>query len=448
MNSSRITVFIVGLFFGVSVLAANFATTSQTDVTAPTITQNPVTSVQAGLVQITWGTNEVSDSRIFFGESSDSLLRVAGDIDFSTSHSVKLPQLQQNQTYYYKLVSVDPSGNVLTSNVYSFVAPILTPTLTVSKTGTGSGTVSGSGVDCGANCYSSFAPGSTVTLITSPAVGSSLTGWAPTSCGAPFTISTNTLCTATFTLLNYTLTLNKTGTGNGTVGGSGSFAYGTTVTPIATADAGSSFAGWTPASCSSSFSLTSDTTCSAAFNLLPVSYKLSTTVSGSGSVISDPAGILCNSGTCNANYAQNTTVMLSATPATGYYFIGWSGGDCFGTGACSINLSTNKSITANFGQNPPNSVTLKVTKSGKGSVTDLAGNRLNCGSACSYPYTKNTMVTLYALADTGNTFMTWGGACPAGKSNCTLVMSSDLTVSADFKNTYLLILPAINLLLQ
>jgi hypothetical protein len=76
-------------------------------------------------------------------------------------------------------------------------------------------------------------------------------------------------CTATFTLNQYTLTVNQDGKGSGMVGGGGTFAYGTTVTPTASPAAGSTFAGWTPPSCGSPFTLTADTTCTATFNLNP-----------------------------------------------------------------------------------------------------------------------------------------------------------------------------------
>ncbi|CAK0780666.1 hypothetical protein CCP4SC76_7520002 [Gammaproteobacteria bacterium] len=51
--------------------------------------------------------------------------------------------------------------------------------LTVSRLGTGSGTVtsSPSGIDCGATCSSNFTSGTSVTLTTTPATGSTFAGW-------------------------------------------------------------------------------------------------------------------------------------------------------------------------------------------------------------------------------------------------------------------------------
>lgn len=64
---------------------------------------------------------------------------------------------------------------------------------------------------------------------------------------------------------------------------------------------------------------------------------LSVSVSGFGSVVSRPAGINCPS-SCSANFAANSNVSLSATPASGWSFAGW-GGACSGLGnPCSVTI--------------------------------------------------------------------------------------------------------------
>jgi uncharacterized repeat protein (TIGR02543 family) len=66
---------------------------------------------------------------------------------------------------------------------------------------------------------------------------------------------------------------------------------------------------------------------------------------GSGIVTSSPSGIDC--GTACTATIQATSVTLSATPAAGYVFTGWSGA-CSGTGTCTIS-ATPASVTATFG---------------------------------------------------------------------------------------------------
>jgi endo-1,4-beta-xylanase len=68
--------------------------------------------------------------------------------------------------------------------------------------------------------------------------------------------------------------------------------------------------------------------------------------SGSGTVTSAPAGINCG-GTCSASYASGTGVTLTAAPAGGSTFAGWSG-SCSGTGACTVSMTAARSVTATF----------------------------------------------------------------------------------------------------
>ena len=68
---------------------------------------------------------------------------------------------------------------------------------------------------------------------------------------------------------------------------------------------------------------------------------------GPGTVSSSPGGINCGS-TCSASYAGSSVVTLTAVPAHGANFKGWSGGGCSGTGTCTITLNTAMSVTATF----------------------------------------------------------------------------------------------------
>jgi hypothetical protein len=78
------------------------------------------------------------------------------------------------------------------------------------------------------------------------------------------------------------------------------------------------------------------------------SYTLSVSKAGTGSggVTSAPAGINCGTD-CSEPYTSGTSVTLTATPAAGSTFTGWSG-DCSGTGSCSVTMNAAKSVTATF----------------------------------------------------------------------------------------------------
>lgn len=68
--------------------------------------------------------------------------------------------------------------------------------------------------------------------------------------------------------------------------------------------------------------------------------------SGSGSVSSSPAGISCGSD-CTEDYTDGTSVTLTASPASGSSFSGWSGA-CSGTESCKVTMDDEKSVNAEF----------------------------------------------------------------------------------------------------
>lgn len=67
---------------------------------------------------------------------------------------------------------------------------------------------------------------------------------------------------------------------------------------------------------------------------------------GSGTVTSSPAGINCGAD-CTEVYNSGTSVTLTATPAIGSVFAGWSG-TCTGTGNCAVTMDAAKSVTVTF----------------------------------------------------------------------------------------------------
>jgi uncharacterized repeat protein (TIGR01451 family) len=82
--------------------------------------------------------------------------------------------------------------------------------------------------------------------------------------------------------------------------------------------------------------------------LLPLTAMLTITRSGTGqgTVTSSQPGINCGAA-CSAGYTHGTVVTLTAVPATGSTFIGWSG-TCAGTGLCQVTVETTTSVNAIF----------------------------------------------------------------------------------------------------
>ena len=103
---------------------------------------------------------------------------------------------------------------------------------------------------------------------------------------------------------------------------------------------------------------------------------------GTGSVASAPAGIACGTD-CGEAYAAGTVVTLTATPAAGSTFAGWSGVGCAGTGACTVTLSGNASVAAAF----TTEAALTVVKAGPGSGTvSSTPAGIACGTDCGEAY--------------------------------------------------------------
>ena len=78
-----------------------------------------------------------------------------------------------------------------------------------------------------------------------------------------------------------------------------------------------------------------------------VNHQLKTTVAGSGEGIINAAGINCGND-CSETYQKNTSVTLNATALNNSVFTGWNG-DCSGQGtSCSLTMTKDMNITANF----------------------------------------------------------------------------------------------------
>jgi uncharacterized repeat protein (TIGR02543 family) len=152
---------------------------------------------------------------------------------------------------------------------------------------------------------------------------------------------------------------------------------------------------------------------------------------GSGTVTSTPAGVSCGT-TCSASYAGGTSVTLTAAPASGSTFAGWSGACTNTTGTCIVSMSAARTVTATFTGSTP-TVTLTVTKSGTGSgtVTSTPAG-VSCGTTCAAGYTSGTSVTLTAAAASGSTFAGWSGACTGTTATCTVSMTQARSVTAAF----------------
>ena len=166
------------------------------------------------------------------------------------------------------------------------------------------------------------------------------------------------------------LTVNKAGTGSGTVssnpagitcGGvcTAAFSDGAIVTLTPSANPGSTFSGWS-GDCSSSgvVTMTSDKSCIATFDRVVHTLTVTKAGAGSGLVTSNPQGIDCGS-TCVFSFAEDDRIALTSTPNPGSNFSGW-GGDCDAQGT--VTMIADKACTATFSVRAASSIALSSSK--------------------------------------------------------------------------------------
>ena len=150
----------------------------------------------------------------------------------------------------------------------------------------------------------------------------------------------------------------------------------------------------------------------------PGSFTLSVAKAGTGSgtVTSSPTGISCG-GDCSEAYTDGTSVSLTATPASGSTFGGWSGA-CSGLGACNLNMTANQSVTATFTADAPPPGQCGALPPGV--VVVDTGNMAT--SFAKQTYTPATPSTIYAFKVRMNAGYTGNSA-----ANATKDVSSDRT---------------------
>ena len=157
------------------------------------------------------------------------------------------------------------------------------------------------------------------------------------------------------------------------------------------------------------------------------SFTLTLSRTGSGTITSSPVGISCGSD-CTQAYTSGTVVNLTATPAAGYTFAGWSGTACANG---SVTMNSNITCTAVF--NLISTYTLTVSRAGTGTGTVTSNpTGINCGSTCSTTLNSGTAVTLSTIPAVGSTFAGWSGNCTAAG---TVTMTGNMGCTATFNSS-------------
>ena len=172
----------------------------------------------------------------------------------------------------------------------------------------------------------------------------------------------------------------------------------------------------------------------------PSSYVLAVNKSisdtGTGTVTSNPAGINCGT-TCQKTYDTAVDpaarVTLTATPAPGSKFTGWTGACTNQQGPCELTMNYTRVVTARFTAVDIHRLTVTKQGTGQGTVTSNPSG-IDCGTTCDSQFSQfndEEVVTLTASASQGSTFTGWSGAC-SGTGPCQVTMDQARQVAATF----------------
>jgi hypothetical protein len=297
--------------------------------------------------------------------------------------------------------------------------------------------VIGSGSTSPAMGQHTYAAGTVVPIIATPAAGQYFVNWTGNvgtianvnAASTTITMAGNYSITANFEVAApYTLTMAVAGAGSTSPAvGQHTYTAGTSVPITATPTGSYSFSHWAASAGSfdnASSAITTftmpgqDVTVTANFvegpPIPPDQYTLTMAVAGSGST-SPAVG--------PHTYAAGTVVPIVATAAGGFRFLNWvAAAGTFGSTTTSATTFTmpaqNVTVTANFV--PVYSLTMAVAPGGSGTATDLTG---------ASPYTAGTVVSIQAVPIAGYRFVNWT-ATPAGTFGTATAATTTFTMPA------------------
>ncbi len=342
---------------------------------------------------------------------------VAGTVAYNgltatfTPSSPLLPNVLYSGTI--KTLAKDLSGQSLMEDYkWSFTT---ISEVTLSSNPITGGTTSGAGT---------FKKDSTINAVATAKEGFSFINW--TQNGTPvsttpvyqFTMNGNKALVANFTQ-QLVVSLASSPAEGGNTTGDGSYTPGANVTATATPNNGFTFTNWTEglniASADATYAFQLDAGRNLVANFTAIvaeTYTLNVTAVN-GTVAKVPV---------KTEYTNGEVVVLTATPAEGFTFNGWTGDASGSQNPLSVTMNARKDITANFTENQPNTFTLNVVA--------------NNGSVLKNPdliaYNNGDIVQLSATPNSGFTFTGWSGDANGAQNPLSVTMNDHKNITASF----------------
>jgi len=252
---------------------------------------------------------------------------------------------------------------------------------------------------------------------------------------------------------------DNSGAGNGTTGFTRTYNSGTSVTLTAPATSGgNTFSSWIGCTSTSTVTCTVSMTANATVTANyatppPVTYALTVDstnpASGVAITVSPADNNSAGNGTTSftRTYNTGTSVTLTAPATSGNNpFSSWTGCTSASSVTCTVSMTANATVTANYA--PPFAYSLTVNSTAPAGVAITVSPADDNGSGngttnFTRTYNAGTSVTLTAPAISGSSnFSSWTGCTSASTVTCTVSMTASATVTANYV-TPVLILPTV-----
>lgn len=209
----------------------------------------------------------------------------------------------------------------------------------------------------------------------------------------------------------YAVVVTKEGQGSVEPNG-GAFAPGTLVAFEATPSSGWQFVGWSGALSGSNpsqeLTINGDVLITATFEPIPPDqHQLTVLQRGQGTVVPS-----------TGSYQQGAVASLEATPAQGWYFLGWEEDASGKNPNIQITMNTDKIVRAVFGQGP---YAVRATIEGQGEVGPLKDG-----------YQEDEAVEVYATPAEGWHFVGWSGDVSGEAPWTGFTVRGDVAITARF----------------
>lgn len=276
--------------------------------------------------------------------------------------------------------------------------------VTLSVSPGGAGTTTGSG---------DYPSGTFATIEAFPASGKTFTGWSgdfvSTNNPAQVFVNSDKAIIANFSGASFILTTVANPTSGGTITGGGIYASGVTANIEAFPSTNLVFDNWTGdiSTTDNPTTVLMDGNKSVTANFILPSWSLV--------INSSPpdGGVVTGAGT----YTNGTEVLVTAIPAPGLSFIGWTGDLVSSDNPDTITMNGNKFVTANFGSLSYD--LLVIPSPSEGGTAGVSG-----------PYSAGSSAPLIAVLNPGWLFAGWAGDFTGNTNPTTILIDGDKNVIA------------------